>query len=323
MGLSLVAIDLGLPRSFPSFPAQRHSTWPELLSDLPYSGSGDSFFKARISIYQKVAGFGSPQPGHYLFTGKISLLTWIRTIERGRQTPVRLILNKQRTPQRLAAFLGQKLMADSASWMAVLRDSVDMDGRRWDAQNTLLYFLPDTYEVYWTIQPRALMEKMRGEFHRYWKPERSQQAQVQGLTPREAMILASIVEEESQYTAERPRIAGVYLNRLRLGMPLQADPTVKFALGRFELRRIGVDHTLHASSYNTYRRTGLPPGPVCIPSKNAIKAVLKPEKHGYLYFCADPERVGTHRFAKTYREHTQNARDYRKSLDRRGVKIQS
>jgi UPF0755 protein len=223
----------------------------------------------------------------------------------------------------LAAFLGQKLMADSAAWMAVLKDSVDLDSGRWEAQNNLLLFLPDTYEVYWTVAPTVFVERMRSEYRRFWNPERINRAQAQGLSPREALILASIIEEETQYEAERPRIAGVYLNRLRIGMPLQADPTIKFALGRFDLRRIGLDHTLVASPYNTYRRTGLPPGPVCIPSKNAIKSVLDPENHSFLYFCADPLRAGTHRFATTFAEHTRNARLYRKSLDRRGVKIQS
>ena len=251
------------------------------------------------------------------------MFAWIRALEQGRQTPVRLVLNKQRTPYRLAAFLGQKLMADSAAWMAVLKDSVDLDSGRWDAQNNLLLFLPDTYEVYWTVAPMVFVERMRGEYRRFWSPERINSAQAQGLSPREALILASIIEEETQHEAERPRIAGVYLNRLRIGMPLQADPTIKFALGRFDLRRIGLDHTLVESPYNTYRRTGLPPGPVCVPSKNALSAVLAPENHSFLYFCADPLRAGTHRFATTFAEHTRNARLYRKSLDRRGVKIQS
>ncbi len=207
--------------------------------------------------------------------------------------------------------------------MAVLKDSVDLDSGRWDAQNNLLLFLPDTYEVYWTVAPMVFVERMRGEYRRFWSPERINSAQAQGLSPREALILASIIEEETQYEAERPRIAGVYLNRLRIGMPLQADPTIKFALGRFDLRRIGLDHTLTVSPYNTYRRTGLPPGPVCVPSKNALRAVLAPENHSFLYFCADPLRAGTHRFATTFAEHTRNAQLYRKSLDRRGVKIQS
>ena len=304
-------------------PAQRHTTWTALLNDSTQSGVLPPFLRKRLSIYLQAGFFGSPKPGHYRFSTRISLFAWIRALEQGRQTPVRLVLNKQRTPHRLAAFLGKKLMADSAAWMAVLKDSVDLDSGRWEAQNNLLLFLPDTYEVYWTVAPTVFVERMRGEYRRFWSPERINSAQAQGLSPREALILASIIEEETQYEAERPRIAGVYLNRLRIGMPLQADPTIKFALGRFDLRRIGLDHTLTVSPYNTYRRTGLPPGPVCVPSKNALRAVLAPENHSFLYFCADPLRAGTHRFATTFAEHTRNARLYRKSLDRRGVKIQS
>lgn len=304
-------------------PAQRHTTWTAILNDSTQSVALPHFLRKRLSIYLQAGFFGSPKPGHYRFSTRISLFAWIRALEQGRQTPVRLVLNKQRTPHRLAAFLSQKLMADSAAWMAVLKDSVDLDSGRWDTQNNLLLFLPDTYEVYWTVAPTVFVERMRSEYRRFWNPERINRARAQGLSPREALILASIIEEETQYEAERPRIAGVYLNRLRIGMPLQADPTIKFALGRFDLRRIGLDHTLVASPYNTYRRTGLPPGPVCVPSKNALSAVLDPEKHSFLYFCADPLRAGTHRFATTFAEHTRNARFYRKSLDRRGVKIQS
>ena len=319
----LLALDLGFPRKLPSIPAQRHTTWTALLNDSTQSAALPSFLRKRLSIYLWVGSFGSPKPGHYRFSTRISLFAWIRALEQGRQTPVRLVLNKQRTPYRLAAFLGQKLMADSAAWMAVLKDSVDLDSGRWDAQNNLLLFLPDTYEVYWTVAPMVFVERMRGEYRRFWSPERIKRAQAQGLSPREALILASIIEEETQFHTERPRIAGVYLNRLRIGMPLQADPTIKFALGRFDLRRIGLDHTRTVSPYNTYHRTGLPPGPVCIPSKNALNAVLAPENHSFLFFCADPLRAGTHRFATTFAEHTRNARLYRKSLDRRGVKIQS
>lgn len=323
VAIFLLVLDLGFPRKLPSMPAQRHTTWTALLKDSTQSGALPPFLRKRLSIYLQAGSFGSPKPGHYRFPPRISLFAWIRTLEKGRQTPIRLVLNKQRTPQRLAAFLGQKLMADSAAWMSVLKDSVDLDSGRWEAQNNLLLFLPDTYEVYWTVVPTVFLERMRIEYRRFWNPERLKRAQTQGLSPREALILASIIEEETQYTAERPRIAGVYLNRLRIGMPLQADPTIKFALGRFDLRRIGLDHTLVASPYNTYRKAGLPPGPVCIPSKNAIQSVLAPEEHSFYFFCADPQRAGTHRFATTFAEHTRNAQQYRKSLDRRGVKIQS
>lgn len=275
-----------------------------------------------MQIVQRLLFTRGPQAGHYLFGNKVSMWTWFRAIERGHQTPYRLVMNKQRTPARLATFLAQHLQADSTAWMELFRDSLVMDGQPRDPQNTLLFFLPDTYEVYWTIRPTQFLQKMQKEYRAFWTSHRIAEARSLGLTPRDVMILASLVEEETQFAQERPRIAGVYWNRLKAGMPLQADPTVKFALGRFDLRRIGVEHTQFASPYNTYRQQGLPPGPICIPSKNAIHAVLKAEKHDFIYFCANPERVGTHLFATRFDQHLRNAQRYRKSLDKRGVKIQ-
>ena len=313
----LLALDLGFPRKLPSIPAQRHTTWTALLNDSTQSAALPSFLRKRLSIYLWVGSFGSPKPGHYRFSTRISLFAWIRALEQGRQTPVRLVLNKQRTTHRLAAFLGQKLMSDSAAWMAVLKDSVDLDSGRWDAQNNLLLFLPDTYEVYWTVAPMVFVERMRGEYRRFWSPERIKRAQAQGLSPREALILASIIEEETQFHTERPRIAGVYLNRLRIGMPLQADPTIKFALGDFSIRRVTFKHisSTASSPYNTYRNKGLPPGPICTPSISSIDAVLKAEKTEFLFFCANADFSGSHSFAATEEEHFENARKYRKALD--------
>lgn len=321
--LGLLALDLFWPRHYPSLPRQNHSEWGTLWQQIPSSSFNAPGLRVRMRLVQRLWFTQRPQPGHYLFESKVSMWTWFRALQRGRQTPYRLVLGKQRTPQRLAAFLARNLQADSSAWMTLFHDSLVMDGRPRDPQNTILYFLSDTYEVYWTVRPKQFLQRMQEEHRKFWTPTRISEAKNQGLTPREAMILASLVEEETQYAPERPRIAGVYLRRLGLGMPLQADPSVKFALGRFDLRRIGTEQTRYQSPYNTYLNGGLPPGPLCIPSKNAIEAVLKAEKHDFLYFCANPNRVGTHLFATRYDEHLRNAQRYRKSLDNRGVKIQS
>lgn len=181
-------------------------------------------------------------------------------------------------------------------------------------------FIPNTYEVYWDITPAKLLQRMKREHDAYWTENRKKLAEKAGLTTNEVYTLASIVEQESANEKERPMIAGMYLNRLRQGMKLQADPTVKFALGNFGLRRILHEHLIVDSPYNTYQHEGLPVGPICIPSQNAIESVLHYAPHDYLYMCAKEDFSGTHNFAKTYAEHLMNARKYTDALNKRGIK---
>ncbi|HXH19962.1 MAG TPA: endolytic transglycosylase MltG, partial [Chitinophagales bacterium] len=181
--------------------------------------------------------------------------------------------------------------------------------------NAIAIFISDQYEFYWNTSAPQLMERMFREYQKFWNESRTEKAQAQNLTPLEAITLASIVEEETNNAAEKPRIAGVYLNRLKKGMKLQADPTVKFALQQFELKRVTTRQTHLESPFNTYHAEGLPPGPICIPSRQSIEAVLNPESHGYLFFCAKGDGSGTHVFAETYKQHQANARRYRKILD--------
>jgi len=181
-------------------------------------------------------------------------------------------------------------------------------------------FVPNTYEVYWNISPSQLMQRMIKEHDRFWDGERTAKASALGLTVNQVCTLASIIDEETANVGEKPMIAGMYLNRLKQDMPLQADPTVKFAMKNFGARRIYYDMLTFDSPYNTYRNTGLPPGPIKIASVKGIDAVLNAVQHDYLYMCAKEDFSGTHNFATTYQEHLQNAARYSKALNQRGIK---
>ena len=181
-------------------------------------------------------------------------------------------------------------------------------------------FIANTYQFNWNTGAETFFKRMKKEFDDFWTDERKQKAEKQGITPFEVITLASIVDEETAQPDEMNKIAGVYYNRLRQKMPLQADPTIKFAVGDFTLRRILTEHLAINSPYNTYKNIGLPPGPIRIPSMAALNAVLNPEEHNYVYFCAREDFSGYHNFAATYEEHLINARKYRDELDRRNIK---
>ena len=189
------------------------------------------------------------------------------------------------------------------------------------AEAMFAIFIPNTYEVYADIAPDALVRKMKQEYDRFWSTEqRSAQLEALGMTPYEVMVLASIVHEETNATEEMARIAGVYVNRLKRGMPLQADPTLKYAAGDFSIKRVLNRHKEINSPYNTYMYAGLPPTPIAMPDMAAIEGVLNYEKHDYLYFCARAEMDGRHNFARTHREHERNAAAYHRALERQNIR---
>ncbi len=260
------------------------------------------------------------KPGHYLLQPKMDVIEVVRTLKLGKQTPVKLTMHNVRTSAQLAGRLAKQLDADSVTFYRVLTDRAVAKRVGFDSLTLFSMFLPDTYEVYWTISPDELVDRMKREYDRFWTAERDTKRKRSGLTRLEVMTLASIVYEETRQTDEMPRVAGVYINRLRKGMPLQADPTVKYAMQDFELRRILYKHLKTPSPYNTYINKGLPPSPICMPGKNAIEAVLNFEKHGYLYFCARPTFDGYHNFAASYAEHKRNARAYAAALNQRKIK---
>ncbi len=289
------------------------------------------------SVYHKLSLTGQPATlkgirllsalkkyNQHLHTGKYAIRpndnSWqlFLRLYRGHQTPVNLTIGSVRTLDRLARQIGQQLMMDSTAIASLLQDTLLQREMGYTQATLPCLFVPNTYQVYWDMHPRRLMERLRREHQRFWET-RAKLAADMGLTPTEVCTLASIVDEETNYGPEKPTIAGLYLNRLRRGMPLQADPTVKFALQDFSLRRISNEHLLTASPYNTYAQPGLPPGPIRIASAQGIDAVLHYEHHNYLYMCAKEDFSGSHRFAATYQEHQSNARRYHRALNERRI----
>ena len=259
------------------------------------------------------------RPGRYRVSG-ISSLQLIRNLRNGQQEPLMLTVPIAWTPPQLAGKLATRLEADSASFAKVFSDSLLLKEIGVPQMGLFALIVPDTYEIYWTIKPEDFLRRMKREYDRFWTSERDEKAASQGLSRDETYVLASIVERETANEAEKPVIAGLYLNRLRKGMKLQADPTVKFAVGDFALRRILLRHLRTPSPYNTYLHEGLPPAPISLPSRSSIEAVLKAGNHDYLYMCAKEDFSGAHNFASTFSEHQQNARRYVEALNARGIK---
>ncbi len=243
-----------------------------------------------------------------------------RHLKNGQQQSMRLTIPESRTIDRLAGYLGRKLMVDSLEFLQAFTDSATLHKLGYDTCTVSALFVPNTYDVYWNISTDAFLQRMQKEHDRFWSGDRTAKAQRLALTPTEVCTLASIIDEETSNNQEKPMIAGMYLNRLREHMPLQADPTIKFALKQFELKRIWQNHLRTESPYNTYRYEGLPPGPIKIASIQGIDAVLNATQHDYLYMCAKEDFSGTHNFARTYREHLQNAARYSNALNARGIK---
>ena len=258
--------------------------------------------------------------GRYKVTPDMNMLTLLRHVCNHTQEPLNVVLPSVRTIQDLAGRLGSKLLADSLSIVTLLEDSAYCASLGYTTQTIPALFIPNTYQIYWDTDARQLMERMKRENAIFWDDERTSKAQAMQMTPSEVATLASIVDSETANNPEKPRIAGLYLNRIAIGMPLQSDPTVIFATGDFSIRRVRGEHLKTESPYNTYKNFGLPPGPIRIPSIAGIDAVLNHETHNYIYMCAKEDFSGTHNYAATYREHQQNARRYVKALNERGIK---
>ncbi len=264
-------------------------------------------------------------PERNIHTGRYSIeegdgaLNLFRRMRNGMQTPVQLTIPMVRTMDKMAAYIGEKMMIDSATVMNALKDDVRCKELGYDTLTIAALFIPNTYEIYWNVSLDKFLERMKKENDSFWNEERIQKAALLKLTPTEVVTLASIIDEETANDAEKPMIAGMYYNRLQQEMPLQADPTIKYAIGDFSLKRIYHNMLTINSPYNTYKNTGLPPGPIRVPSIAGIDAVLNMVHHDYLYMCAKEDFSGTHRFAKTYQEHLQNAERYSKALNERGI----
>lgn len=284
-----------------------------------------------MTVYRLLAGHSSyrnhVRSGRYAIRPGEGVLKVFRHMKNGQQTPVQLTVPSVRTLDKLAGVLSDKLMLDSAALYKALTDEAVCRKYGYDTTTIACMFIPNTYDIYWNVSIGKLLDRMKKESNKFWNFERTQKAKAMNLTPVEVITLASIVDEETANNAEKPMIAGMYYNRLMLrnaeypeGMPLQADPTIKFAWKQFGLKRIYNNLLSIKSPYNTYKNPGLPPGPIRIPSVAGIDAVLNHVKHEYIYMCAKEDFSGTHNFARTYQEHQQNAAKYTKALNERGIK---
>ena len=265
--------------------------------------------------------------GRYAVKPGECAITVYRHLTNGMQSPVHLTIPSVRTMDRLAAELSKRLMLDSIQLQQAFTNETLCQQYGYDTATIACMFIPNTYDIYWNISLEKFLGRMQTESKKFWSGEREQKSKAANLTEEEVITLASIVDEETANNAEKPMVAGMYINRLRLrnaeypnGMPLQADPTIKFAWKQFDLKRIYNKLLAIDSPYNTYRNTGLPPGPIRIPTISGIDAVLNYAHHDYLYMCAKEDLSGTHNFAVTYQEHLQNARRYAEALNQRGIK---
>lgn len=288
------------------------------------------------SVYAKVAQTASPystlglrlmggaagyrvRTGRYAIEPDMTMVRLFRNLRNHSQEPVNIVIPEVRTLNDLAGRLSHKLMLDSLTLAQAFADSVQCQQVGMTPAAMPALFIPNTYELWWDTSLSSLLDRMNAERDNFWTAQRKQQAVQQGLTPLEVQTLASIVDAETAYTPEKPRIAGLYLNRLRQHMPLQSDPTVIFAIGDFSIHRVTTEQTRFPSPYNTYQHEGLPPGPIRIASVAGIDAVLQAEQHSYLYMCAKEDFSGSHNFAATYAQHLQNARRYTQALNKRGI----
>ena len=258
--------------------------------------------------------------GRYELNKNASAWSFTNTLLRGEQTPLNVPIPSVRTLDRLAAAVGKKLELDSVTLLNKLNDPAVCKKYGFEPHTIAAMFIPDSYNMYWTVSVDEFLDRMKQEYDKFWNDERKKKAKEIGFTPNEVATLASIVTEETRNTAEKPTIAGLYINRLHKNMLLQSDPTVKFALKDFALRRIYNRMLTVDDPYNTYKYAGLPPGPIKIPMKEDLDAVLNYQHHDYLYMCAKETFDGTHNYARTMSEHNANAQRYYRALNERGIK---
>ncbi|WDF67889.1 endolytic transglycosylase MltG [Sphingobacterium oryzagri] len=260
------------------------------------------------------------KPGKYKLTPGLSNRRLIGNLRGGYQEAVKFRFENIRLKENFAALLGKNFEADSAAFLRLLDNADVAEKYGFTTANFFSMFIPNTYEIYWNTAPDKIVARFHDEYNKFWNTERKDKAAALNLTPEEVSILASIVKGEALHKDEMPKIAGLYLNRLKRGILLQADPTVIFANNDFTIRRVLNKHLTIDNPYNTYRFKGLPPGPIMLPSIAAIDAVLNYEKHDYIYMCAKDDFSGYHNFAVTQAEHMVNARKFQRALDARNIK---
>ncbi|TVQ14900.1 MAG: endolytic transglycosylase MltG [Bacteroidetes bacterium] len=259
------------------------------------------------------------RPGRYLIHEDMGNNELINILRSGQQDPVMLTFNNIRLKEQLAGNIASQIEADSLSIIRLLNDHAFLEQFNMNPETSKLLFIPNTYEFFWNTSAEQLLTRMHREYNAFWNEQRLAKAQRINLTPLEVGTLASIVQLETSRPDELPRVAGVYINRLKRNMRLQADPTVIFAVGDYSIRRVLNRHLEMDSPYNTYKYAGLPPGPIALPEQRVIDGVLNYENHEYLFFCAKDDFSGYHAFARTYSQHLANARRYQNALNQRQI----
>lgn len=265
-------------------------------------------------------GDASIRPGRYAIDKKMTNRQLINMLRSGRQSPVKITFNNVRTLENLSGKITKNIKLDSLGLLEYMRNEKEISSLGFNQQTLMTAFIPNTYQVYWDISAEDLVKRMKKEHDKWWTDKRLEQAKALNLSQKEVYTLASIVDRESLLKKEKPIIAGVYLNRLKRNIALQADPTVVFAWKKFDLRRVLNKHLEIDSPYNTYKYAGLPPGPIGMASISGLEAVLNPKEHNYIFFCAKPNGNGEHAFAKTLSGHNKNARKYQRWLNTRGIR---
>ena len=268
----------------------------------------------------KLMKYGPDQipSGRYIIQPDWSNKQIISALRAGRQSPIKLTISTARTVEDIAGVVAKKIEPDSTEIMALFKDASLIEEYGFTPETIISMIIPDTYEMYWNTDAKGFFSKMKDEYDKYWI-KYTDQLESLDMTKSEIATLASIVQKESNTKSEKPTIAGVYLNRLEQGIKLQADPTVVFGIGDFTIRRVLNRHLAQDTPYNTYLHEGLPPGPICMPSKSSIEAVLNAEKHDYLFFCAKPGYNAGHAFATSNQQHERNAAVYRKWLNQERI----
>jgi UPF0755 protein len=287
------------------------------IADSLQAGAGMIRPKSLERAFAKVDVASKIKPGRYVIEPSATSIYVARMLAFGWQTPQNLVLSgTMRSKGRIAKKISTQMMVDSAS-VAHALDSAEFLARYgFTPENVFALILPDTYQMYWTASVEDIFDRLKKEYDAFWTPERDAKAKAQGLNRMQVSIMASIVSGETLKDFEYPKIAGAYLNRYKKGMRLQADPTIAFCFD-YKLDRILKKHLKVESPYNTYKYAGLPPAPINVPPKACVDAVLNPDKHGYIYFCASPAFDGTHRFAVGYGDHLKNAREFQRALTAR------
>lgn len=306
----------------PNFPGKyvlyvRPEMSVDQLRDSVVNGAGALRPRSIDRVFRKMDVGENIKPGRYVIDASSTSIYVARMLVYGWQTPQNLTLSGTiRSKGSIAKKISAQMMVDSAAIDKALNDTAFLAGYGFTPENVFAMFLPDTYQMYWTASVEDVFDRFKKEYDRFWTADRLARAEALKLTPMQVSVMASIVNGETLQKAEYPVIAGVYLNRYRKGMKLQADPTVAFCFD-YTLDRILKKHLTVDSPYNTYKYKGLPPAPINVPPKACIDAVLNPDRHNYLYFCASPSFDGTHRFASSYNEHLRNAREFQRALNAR------